>query len=399
MHRDAWPVAKAAKKACRRMNILLITTVAHNPGDEFIRLGVEHVLRLSYPAARFKLIHKHDPRTLFSGFEQRPRSPSRFVSPYLYRLYAKSRGRHEENFLETADLVVFAGTPFIWRSSARLFPFTSENAEWVNPIWRRLFNDFPRKPVLNLSAGTSLTGGTSLAAQDQADAILSDPVVAGFLKQAAGRAQLTTARDVRTSEILGALGFQTKIIPCASIMAAAGAHLRPLEPEYVVINTMRSAAHSWRGQRGDESKWRNTITAVVPEIEKRHPVLFVSHSRLEDETAAAWFPGRRRFLSKSPSELLYVYSKARYGLCNRIHAAAAVASFGRPAIVVGGDSRVNLIEQFGLPAYDHRDIDGSKLSAIIGEVESHYDKYVHTLKSRTIAAEHDYVRAIASISH
>jgi hypothetical protein len=372
------------------MNILLITTVAHNPGDEFIRLGVEHVLRLSYPEAKFKAIHKHDPRTLFSGFRQWSRNPSRLISPYLYRLYAKSFGRLEENFLETADLVVFAGTPFIWRSSVRLFPFTSENAEWVDPVWRRLFNDFPRKPVFNLSAGTSLTG------QDQADAILSDPVVAGFLKQAVGRAELTTARDVRTSEILGALGFQTNIIPCASIMAAAGAHLRPLEPEYVVINTMQSAAHSWRGQRGNESKWRNTITAVVPEIEKRHPVLFVSHSRLEDETAAAWFPGRRRFVSKVPSELLKVYSKARYGVCNRVHAAAAIASFGRPAIVVGGDSRINLIEQFGLPAYDHRDIDGSKLSESIQEVENHYDDYVRELKGRTIGAERDYLRAIGS---
>jgi hypothetical protein len=373
------------------MNILLISTLAHNPGDEFIRLGVEHVLRQIFPGAQFKTIHKHDPRTLFAGFRQRPHTPHRLVAPFLYRFYASTYGRNEENFLEKADLVVFAGTPFIWRSSVRLFPFTSENAEWVPATWRRLLNEFREKPVLNLSAGTSVTS------QEQFDAILSDPVVGGFLKQVVARTQLTTARDVRTKEILAALGFQTDIIPCASIMAAKGAQLPAQQAEYVAINLMPSAAHSWRGQRGDSSKWRETISAVVPEIEKRHSIIFVSHSLDEDRAAAEWFPQHPRFFSKDPIELLKVYSKAHYGLCNRVHAGAAVASFGRPAIVVGGDSRINLIEQFGLPAFDHRDVAGSRLVEIVHGVEDNYDEYVDKLRDRTLRAEQEYVNAVTSL--
>jgi hypothetical protein len=370
------------------MNILLVSTLAHNPGDEFIRFGVEHVLRRVFPNAQFRPIHKHDPRTLFADFKQRSRTPHRLIAPMLYRLYANSYGRLKQNYLETADLVVFAGTPFIWRSSVRLFSFTSENAEWVPATWRRLFDEFKEKPVLNLSAGTSVTS------QQQFDAILSDPVVGGFLKQAVARTQLTTARDVRTKEILGALGFQTDIIPCASIMAAKGAYVSAQNPEYVVINLMPSAAHSWRGQRGDSSKWRETISVVVPEIEKRHRILFVSHSEDEDRAAAEWFPQHPRFFSKDPVELLKVYSKARYGLCNRVHAGAAVASFGRPAIVVGGDSRINLIEQFGLPAFDHRDLDGPGLTAIVRTLEENYGEYADKLNERTLLAEREYIEAI-----
>jgi polysaccharide pyruvyl transferase WcaK-like protein len=373
------------------MNILLVSTLGHNPGDEFIRLGVEHLLRQVHPNAQLRTIHKHDPRTLFAGFKQRSRSPHRRIAPLLYRLYAKSYGRWERNYLEAADLIVFAGTPFIWRSSVRMFPFTCENAEWVDPVWRRLLSELKETPVVNLCAGTSLTSA------DQASAILADPVVSGFLRQAVGRTELTTARDVITRDILAELGFQVDIIPCASIMAAKGAYLSASKPEYVAINLMRSAAHSWRGQRGESARWRQTIGAAVAEIEKRHQILFISHSEDEDSTAAEWFPRHRRFFSKDSVELLKVYSKALYGLCNRVHAAAAVASFGRPAIVVGGDSRINLIEQFGLPAFDHRELDGPGLLNVVQVVEDSYDVYVGRLRERMLSAERAYVQAIAAV--
>lgn len=370
------------------MKILLISTLAHNPGDEFIRLGVEHVLRQVFPNAELKPIHKQDPRTLFAGFKQRSATPHRLISPWLYSFYSAAHSGKEENYLETADLVVFAGSPFIWRSGVRLFPSTCANAEWTGPTWRRLFSELKTKPVFNLAAGTSAFN------PQQFDAILSDPDVVSFLKQALARAKLTTSRDVKTREILAKLGFQTDLIPCASLLGAKGARLTGQKPEYVVINLMPSAAPSSRGQRGDPSNWLATITAVVPEIEKRHPVMFVSHFADEHEAAAKYFPGRPRFFSKDPIELLKVYSKAIYGICNRVHSGAAVASFARPVIPVGGDYRNNLIEQFGLPAFDHRELDASKLTAIIERVEGDYQKYVDILEKRMLYTEREYVRII-----
>jgi len=370
------------------MKILLISTLGHNPGDEFIRLGVEHVLRQVFPDAQLRPIHKQDPRTLFSGFKLRTETPHRLISPLLYRLYSAAYGRKEENYLETADLVVFAGSPFIWRSEVRLLPSTCANAEWVGPTWRRLFDTFTGKPVYNLAAGTSAFN------PGQFDAALSDPEVAGFLRQALMRAELTTSRDDKTKEILGALGFQTDLIPCASLLAAKGAQLVAQDPEYVVINLMPAAAPSGRGHRGEPSKWLSTISEVVPEIEKRHPVMFVSHFPDEHEAAAKYFPGRPRFFSKDPIALMKVYSKAIYGICNRVHSGAAVASFARPVIAIGGDYRNNLIKQFGVPAFDHRELDASKLNKIVQMVETDYQTYVNTLKQSMVRTEKEYLRVI-----
>jgi hypothetical protein len=369
------------------MKILLISTLAHNPGDEIIRLGLEHVLGQVFPGAEFTVIHKHDPRTLFAGFKQRRRSPRRLISPLLYFLFASTYGRGRLNHLEDADLVVFAGTPFIWRGDVRFLRFTSANAEWVPATWQRLFDEFPDKPVMNLAAGSFIHKG-------QRDKICADPMLTRFLEKAVRRCLLTTARDAETQDILAELGFQIQLIPCSSILAAHGAHLTAQHPEYVVINLMRAAGTLVRGRHGETLKWRETIEFVVPEIEKRNSVLFVSHSQNDDDVVAEWFPQHRRFFSKNPFELLKVYSKALYGLCNRVHSGGAIASFARPVIVVGGDSRINLIKQFGMPTVDHREIDGPGLLAMVQHMERNYDGYVSKLREVISSAEREYISAI-----
>ena len=197
------------------------------------------------------------------------------------------------------------------------------------------------------------------------------------------------ARDHLTHLPLVALAFV-----CSAILAAQGAHLVAQPPEYVVINLMREAGTITRGQHGDSSRWKETITAVVPEIEKRSPVLFVSHSQADDDVVTEWFPKHRRFFSKDPVQLLNVYSKARYGLCNRVHSGGAIASFARPVIVVGGDSRINLIKQFGMPTVDHREIDGPGLLGMVQNVEENYDEYVTRLKNVILSTERAYIEAI-----
>jgi hypothetical protein len=73
-----------------------------------------------------------------------------------------------------------------------------------------------------------------------------------------------------------------------------------------------------------------------------------------------------------------------------VHAAAGVASFARPALVVGGDSRVNLVEQFGLPAVDHRETDTAEIIKLIDQFEGDAG-YAQNLKRRADEAERDYI--------
>ena len=187
------------------MNVLLISTVGHNPGDDFVRLGQQHLLARLAPC-RFTVVHKHDPRTLFEGFVRRRRTPHRLIAPLLYGVHARiTRSR---NLLADADLVVFAGTPFIWRQQTRLFPSTSANAEWVGPTWGKLLTEFPDKLLFNLAAGSSLNASQSPST------IVKDETLAAFLRRAVCRAAVTTARDRLTASILADLGCIVPVLPC-----------------------------------------------------------------------------------------------------------------------------------------------------------------------------------------
>ncbi len=370
-----------------QVKILLISTRGYNPGDEFIRFGQQYLLSKLFPNAIFNVAHKHDPRTLFAGFQLRARTPSRLISPWLYHLYAATSGHRRENYLESAELVVFAGTPFIWRANRNLLRSTSANAEWVKFTWRRLIEQFPQKPVLNIAAGTS-------ADVSRLGEIFRDGNVRDFVARAVQRSALTTVRERYSATLLKELGFDVALLPCTSILAAKGAGYVPQEPQYVVINLMPGAVHTWHERLTGSVHWKQTITAVVPEIEKRHAVLFVSHSAEEDAVVKEWFPGRLRSFSKDPRELLQVYAHALYGICNRVHSAAAIASFGRPVILIGGDSRVDLIAQFGQPALDFRAIDAKSLANVVLQIERDYSRWADRLQEASARTEHEHLRLI-----
>lgn len=373
------------------LNVLLISTLARNPGDEIIRLGQEYILRQILPDARFKIVNKHDPRTLFEGFAQHEVAPHRLLSPLTYRLYAATNGRTRNNNLEEADLVVFAGGPFIWRNQNHFFRASSANAEWVPATWMRLFRELRDKPVLNLAAGTSVDS------DEEQEQLLSDKKVAGFVKRAIERTALTTARDKQTWQIAQALGLDVPLIPCTAILAALGAGIAAQTPEYVVVNVIRGAAPSRRGDGPNPEKWKTAIQAAVADIEKRHKILFVSHTQEDDQTAAEWFPNHPRIFSMDPRKLLSVYSKALYGVCNRVHAGAAIAGFARPVIVVGGDSRIDLIRQMGLQVVDHRELDAATLLQMVANLEENYESYTKHLHDVMTTTERRYLDAVSAV--
>jgi len=248
----------------------------------------------------------------------------------------------------------------------------------------------PGKPVLNLAAGTS--AGTP----SQLKRVLTDRKVVNFLKMAVRRAAITTVRDKYAQEILREIGFEVPLLPCTSILAAKGAGIAPQPPDFVAVNVMQSAVHVARGQPVDGDRWISTIRAVIPEIEKHYKVIFIAHSADEERLAAWLFPGRKRFFSKDPRALLELYSRAIFGICNRVHSAAAIATFGRPVILVGGDTRINVIEQFGMPALDHREVGARELLEAVRDLESNYDRYVQILDERAALTAREHLKRIRS---
>jgi hypothetical protein len=245
---------------------------------------------------------------------------------------------------------------------------------------------------LNLAAGTAVTSDR------QVESLLADRKIVTFLRAAAARTALTTARDNLTQGILARLGFGVPLLPCASLFAAKGAGLKAESPEYVAVNVMAGAGHPHRGDsdRGASASWQETIRHLVAGIEKRHEAVFIAHSLEEDRLAASWFPGRRRVWSSDPKVLLGAYSKASFAVCNRVHGAAAMASFGRPALVIGSDSRIDLIRQFGLPAIHYRDVNKLTVRRCLEEIESNYADSVNVLDEKSRLAEPEYTTRIRS---
>lgn len=325
------------------MNIVLVSTVGHNPGDEFIRLGQQHLLQRLVSDTEFSVVHKHDPRTLFEDSVPRG-SPHRLLAPLLHRVHSALTSAR--NRLSVADLVVFAGTPFIWRQDTWLLPSTSANAEWTAPIWGALVHEYRDVPVLNLAAGTSLNPRQDLGF------ILKDRRVVAFLDSALRRASLTTARDQTTARILERIGHSVPVLPCTSLWAAHGARLERTPQEYVALNVMREGVHRARGKATAGPTWRDTIRAVVEQLSLRWPLRFICHSPEELRLARTWFPSHPAIYSRDPVVLLDAYGRARYTVSNRVHGAAGAASFGRPALGIGGDSRMELLQEFGLPTMD-----------------------------------------------
>lgn len=365
------------------MNVLFVSTLRHNPGDDFIRWGQQHLLGRLIRGAAFVTAHKHDPRTLFSDFRRRDTSPHRLIGPILYRWHA---GRSAApNYLTDADLVAFAGTPFIWRQNTRLFPSTSANAEWVRPTWLRLMRELTDTPVINLAAGTSLNTGQT------PDAILSDRGVASFLREAVLRSALTTARDRLTASILNELGHHVPVLACTSLWAAAGAGLEARPPEYVAVNVMRRAVHPARGKRTASNRWQDVIKTVVAWLSERHQVRLVCHSADELTIARAWFPQHDAFFSNDPVEVLGAYGKALYTVSNRVHGAGGAASFGRPAVGIGGDSRIDLLTEFGLPTLDASTATAEAIIAECDRIENEYDDISEGLRSLSLVQERRYL--------
>jgi hypothetical protein len=371
------------------VKILIVSTISYNPGDEFIRLGQQYLLRQIFPSAEFDLVHKHDPRSIFSGHSRddsdlwHPR-----LVPLQYKIYAGTKGKTHTDLLKASDLVLFAGTPFFWISNARIFPSHSGNAEWVGPIWKRLFDELPEKPVLNLAAGTSLQSQGAL------NRMLRHRGARSFLTKALSRATLTTARDRSSQSVAQRLGFDIPLLPCTSLWAADGANIEAKPAEYVAVNVMRHAVHKYRGTETATSSWEKLATHLMAQLQKSHDVLLVCHSKDEEDVAKQWFPRVPRVYSKRPEDLLEAYSKSRFCVSNRVHGAAGAATFGRPALVIGGDTRVQLIKQFGLPALDSRDLTIEKLDQGLASLTDHYEEYTRRLTGLRNKAKIEYLEIL-----
>jgi hypothetical protein len=335
------------------MNIAFITTFRHNVGDDFVREGLIHLLKTGFTGShvRTTTIHKHAPISTRYGFEWVRR---RELSAILDLL---PLGVTRDRVLE-CDLLVQSGAPVYW--CHRAGPKCADN-EWFRPLIRKRYARVrDRVPFVNLAAGSCQPY------HSDGGEFYEYPRVLGYIRELHECTQITTVRDRLAKNLLDSLGLEAPIIPCASVFARESVGVEAESPEYVALNFMPLGGHYDLNQGVKARRWEQTFRRFYQVVKKNVRCLLVCHDGKELRAARRIDPEAEIFYSRDYRDYIGMYARAATGILNRVHGAFMIASFGRPAFVVGNDSRSRMVEEIGLR---HGYVDDVTDEMLVAELE------------------------------
>jgi hypothetical protein len=325
----AAPASPPAARAARRIpRVAFMTTVGKNVGDEFIREGIMSILADAIGAFEPLYVNKHDLASL--------------SRPLLDEI-----GVYADKFA-AADLIVQAGAPVFWHlGESRCY-----REDWVRALWHeRIFPLSQDKPFLNLGAGTCQSR------EGEVEPLVGDAECVEFVRRVGRCAVVTTARDPLTSELMTRVGDcgEHALLPCPAFHAARRVNAgRPVAARPVLaVNLMELAGHYMLKAENDPRRWSEVILATLPRLRERFELVFVAHDEAEVRFLRHCnYPHEMIFFSADYRDYVSLYSRVAGIVANRVHAAVCVAGFGRPAVVVGNDSRIGICRPIGIPAID-----------------------------------------------
>jgi hypothetical protein len=341
------------------MKIGLVTTLGTNIGDDFIREGLCGLFRACLPdrEIEFVCINKHKPYSAYPVWHPvRIAAHTKNLPQAKYwsreRIF-RSAGMWGGSLVDDSDLIVQCGTPVAWPSC--------HDSEWAEPLWKHTLGRLSRQgiPVINIGAGSCYPWERQpLCIQDTADS--------RYLKEILSYCQITTVRDRLLKDLFLKLGHDCPFIPCPALLAGQ-LFSAPVDEsaDTFVINYMEGAGHYAWGQKIDSGLWRSTVQNIMQKMKNKHPIMFLCHDEKEFRSAQELAPEVPRVLPRSPGEYFEVLKKARFGLCNRLHASMAFAGLGIPSIAVGTDTRLLMVEAIGLPSLYVNDATEDCLESII----------------------------------
>lgn len=275
------------------MKWLLITTSPRlNPGDQFIRVGVERLVRTVDPRGEFDYLAKDVEEDLL-----RPR-------PF--------------------DRAVLCGMPLWWNNRVSV----SQNVGW----WGTIMGGWPsaeKRRFLILGAGPA-NGNEMRDAESYIDAI----------KWSIGRSWAVTTR----SPVVDWPYSLTSICPAAFAVDASRRGGPSRFPK--LMNLMQHGAHDDHFDRIEAAEWRRRL----PEVAAwgiRDGFAAIAHDDAERELAEGL--GFETVLRpESIDEYLEIYATARIYVGNRLHGAMATAAAGGKAAAIGYDSRIRMLDRFNV---------------------------------------------------
>lgn len=365
------------------MRIAVITTVRHNVGDDFVREGIHYLISSIRELNGFDLIHKHAPSTAVYGLEKvrHPRI-SKALDPLARIFSAKNR-------IDSADLVIQSGAPVYWCHPDG--PHCGDS-EWFRPlIQERFLRDRRGRKFLNIAGGSCQRYHSDGSELDMC------PRCKNFIRDFFDVCDLTTLRDPLARSMLNRAGRDAVVLPCTSIFARDRFDLKPADGEYIVLNFMEAGGHYTFGQSIDVAQWRTQFKKIARLVQKMGRVVVACHTKDEDALARELVPQLERFLVPDEHiEYMRFYARAKFGIVNRVHAGFMMASFGKPAAVIGNDSRALMIQALDLPSYYVNDVERVGVEEIVDSVRLRSHNYEQQIEDIRDRSKVEYLSAISS---
>jgi len=364
------------------MKISIITTVDHNVGDDFVREGIKYLLRQKFKNENieFQNIHKHSPITTRYGFESfRYLRLSSKVDNIIPKNWTKDR------VLE-ADIVVQSGAPVYW--CHEIGGGHCYNNEWYKPLIKNRLLKNKKIKFLNIAAGTCQryhSDGSEFCSKCNE-----------YIKEFYRLADATTLRDTLAKVVFNKIGLDAPVIPCSSIFAIDEHNLKNEGEEYVVVNYMKGGAHYTFGQKIDVIKWENEFKKFYFKLKENERVIISCHNQKEVNEALKLDPKAEIFYKKD-DYLAYMkfYGKAKFGIMNRVHGAFLMASYGKPSIVIGNDSRAKMANEIGIESFYVNDVTCKLLMEKYKYLNTGADGYSQKFLAIKSKAFEDYMQALS----
>jgi hypothetical protein len=377
------------------MKVTFITTINHNIGDDFVREGLLYLLEKRIGPFTAALIHKHIPLTarpewewfydkgVSCALDRLPRAKGLFWSRLIDNSLPLNPNTDK---VLTSNLLVQSGAPVYWKGA--------HNNEWYCPLFQRRYQSIKhRVPFINLGAGSCCPY------HSDGSEIFNDPDCVAYIKELHSTCSVTTVRDALSRKVLNRVGLDAPVIPCPSIFAVDRFNVSPKEPEYAALNFMPLGGHYGYDQGIDTVKWEKSFIALYQAISREIPVILVCHDAEEQRHARRILPEAHTFLGVTARDYLEFYAQAHCFIGNRVHGAYAAASFGRPALVVGSDSRARMMEEIGLTSVFVKDATSDGLLASYRELRNRASDYPAELRRIKELAYASYMTALDRLGH
>ncbi len=375
----------------------VITTINHNIGDDFVREGILYLLKKAWGSIQVQWIHKHIPMTVRPEWEWiYSRGYTRMMDrvPFLSGLGVTRRldrrlGLNEEtDKVIHCDCLIQCGAPVYWLHGTN----SCADNEWYEPLIQRRWSRVrERVPLLNLAAGTCQPYGSD------GSEFLQDGRTLTYIRNFHDQCKLTTVRDSLSQRVVQLAGRQAPLLPCTSLFAWKECGIQPKPGRFVALNYMPRGGHYDYEGVGHSERWEAVFLDFVRKLPAGEEYVFVCHNKAEVETVQKLFPSFRYFWSPFYKDYLDLFSSVKFGIFNRVHAAFALASLGRPSFVVGSDSRARMTDLIGLKNSWVGDIDEKRLVGEFEELHHTWPAYGAKMQERLSQIEATYLGLLRGV--